>query len=309
MNYFRTALLLAGMTALFMGVGFLIGGKGGLMIAFVVALAMNAWSYWNSDKAVLRMHNAQEVDARSAPEFYGMVQELAARAQLPMPRVFIIDEPQPNAFATGRNPENAAVAATTGLLHSLSREEVAGVMAHELAHVKNHDTLIMTITATIAGAISMLANFGFLFSGNRENNGSPFGVIGSIAMMILAPIAAMIVQMAISRTREYQADKLGAEICGRPDWLASALGKIAGGAARIENDAAERNPATAHMFIINPLSGHRMDNLFSTHPATENRIAALMELARGMGARPAAAPSGPASGPWGGSQRRSGPWG
>ena len=307
MNYFRTALLLAGMTALFMGVGFLIGGKGGLMIAFVVALAMNAWSYWNSDKAVLRMHNAQEVDARSAPEFYGMVQELAARAQLPMPRVFIIDEPQPNAFATGRNPENAAVAATTGLLHSLSREEVAGVMAHELAHVKNHDTLIMTITATIAGAISMLANFGFLFSGNRENNGSPFGVIGSIAMMILAPIAAMIVQMAISRTREYQADKLGAEICGRPDWLASALGKIAGGAARIENDAAERNPATAHMFIINPLSGHRMDNLFSTHPATENRIAALMELARGMGgAQPAAAAP---SGPWGGSQRRSGPWG
>jgi heat shock protein HtpX len=307
MNYFRTALLLAGMTALFMGVGFLIGGKGGLMIAFVVALAMNAWSYWNSDKAVLRMHNAQEVDARSAPEFYGMVQELAARAQLPMPRVFIIDEPQPNAFATGRNPENAAVAATTGLLHSLSREEVAGVMAHELAHVKNHDTLIMTITATIAGAISMLANFGFLFSGNRENNGSPFGVIGSIAMMILAPIAAMIVQMAISCTREYQADKLGAEICGRPDWLASALGKIAGGAARIENDAAERNPATAHMFIINPLSGHRMDNLFSTHPATENRIAALMELARGMGgAQPAAAAP---SSPWGGSQRRSGPWG
>ncbi|GBD49921.1 zinc metalloprotease HtpX [Methylopila sp. Yamaguchi] len=309
MNYFRTALLLAGMTALFMGVGFLIGGKGGLMIAFVVALAMNAWSYWNSDKAVLRMHNAQEVDARSAPEFYTMVQELAARARLPMPRVYIIDEPQPNAFATGRNPENAAVAATTGLLHSLSREEVAGVMAHELAHVKNHDTLIMTITATIAGAISMLANFGFLFSGNRENNGSPFGVIGSIAMMILAPIAAMIVQMAISRTREYQADKLGAEICGRPDWLASALGKIAGAAAHIENDTAERNPATAHMFIINPLSGHRMDNLFSTHPATENRIAALMELARGMGARPSVAPSGPASGPWGGSQRRSGPWG
>ncbi|GLK77090.1 protease HtpX [Methylopila jiangsuensis] len=307
MNYFRTALLLAGMTALFMGVGFLIGGKGGAMIAFVVALGMNAFSYWNSDKMVLRMTNAQEVDARSAPEFYGMVADLAARAQLPMPRVYIIHEDQPNAFATGRNPQNAAVAATTGLLNGLSREEVAGVMAHELAHVKNHDTLIMTITATIAGAISMIANFGFLFSGNRENN-QPLGMIGSIAMMILAPIAAMIVQMAISRTREYAADRLGAEICGRPEWLASALQNIEHGAARIENHAAERNPATAHMFIINPLSGQRMDNLFSTHPATQNRVAALMELAqswRGAQNQPA-----PASGPWGApSGRRGSPWG
>jgi heat shock protein HtpX len=311
MNYFRTAMLLAGLTALFMGVGYVIGGQGGMMVAFAVALAMNAFSYWNSDKMVLRMHNAQEVDAHTAPEFYGMVRDLAARAGLPMPRVYIIEEDQPNAFATGRNPQNAAVAATTGLLNSLTREEVAGVMAHELAHVKNHDTLIMTITATVAGAISMIANFGFLFSGNRDNN-SPFGAIGTIAMMILAPIAAMIVQMAISRTREYSADRLGAEICGRPDWLASALGKIARGAAHIPNYEAERNPATAHMFIINPLSGARMDNLFSTHPDTENRIAALMEFARSMGPAASAAPRFGAqrSDPWGSSSgQRNGPWG
>lgn len=324
-SYFRTAMLLAGLTALFMGVGFLIGGKGGMMIAFAVAIAMNFFSYWKSGDMVLSMHGAEEVNERSAPEFYGMVRELAQRAELPMPKVYIMHEDQPNAFATGRNPENAAVAATTGLLNSLTREEVAGVMAHELAHVKNHDTLIMTITATIAGAISMLANFGFMFSGNRENN-SPFGIIGSIAMMILAPIAAMIVQMAISRAREYEADKIGAEICGRPDWLATALQKIAGEAAHSENYAAERNPATAHMFIINPLSGARMDNLFSTHPATENRIAALMELQRSMGGagwtqqapqqaqprhyEPQQRPSG--GNPWGGApdpQQSSGPWG
>jgi heat shock protein HtpX len=229
-----------------------------------------------------------------------------------MPKVYIIHEDQPNAFATGRNPQNAAVAATVGLLNSLSREEVAGVMAHELAHVKNHDTLIMTITATIAGAVSMIANFGFFFSGNRDNN-SPYGMIGSIAMMILAPIAAMIVQMAISRGREYEADRLGAEICGRPEWLASALDKIAGGAARIPNYEAERHPATAHMFIINPLSGERMDNLFSTHPATENRIAALMELARSSGVPApghAAQPAYRGSSPWGQSASHNrGPWG
>lgn len=311
-SYFRTAMLLAGLTALFMGVGFLIGGRTGMVVALVVACGMNLYSYWNSDKAVLSMHGAEEVDERSAPEFYGMIRDLSQRAGLPMPKVFIMHEDQPNAFATGRNPENAAVAATTGLLNSLSKEEVAGVMAHELAHVKNHDTLIMTITATIAGAISMLANFGMFFGGgNRENNGSPFGMIGSIAMVFLAPVAAMIVQMAISRAREYEADKMGAEICGRPDWLASALQKIAGEAAHTENYTAERNPATAHMFIINPLSGQRMDNLFSTHPDTGNRIAALMELARTMGGgaaswrpEPAAAgsPSGYASadrGPWG----------
>ncbi|RXF73676.1 zinc metalloprotease HtpX [Hansschlegelia zhihuaiae] len=325
MNYFRTAILLAGLTALFMGVGFLVAGKSGMIVAFVVALAMNAFSYWNSDKMVLSMHGAEEVDERSAPEFYGMIRDLSQRAGLPMPKVYVMHEDQPNAFATGRNPENAAVAATTGLLDSLPREEVAGVMAHELAHIKNHDTLIMTITATIAGAISMIANFGFFFSGNRENNGSPFGIVGSIAMMILAPIAAMIVQMAISRAREYEADKLGAEICGRPEWLASSLQRIESIAHRTENYTAERNPATAHMFIINPLSGARMDNLFSTHPATENRVAALMELARTMGGQgwsPTAVTAAPAprryrpvdpSGPWDGASQpggpSAGPWG
>ncbi len=205
-----------------------------------------------------------------------MVRTMAARAELPMPKVYVIHNPQPNAFATGRNPQNAAVAATTGLLDTLTREEVAGVMAHELAHVKNHDTLIMTITATFAGAISMLASFALFFGGNRNN---PLGLIGSILMMVLAPMAAALVQMAISRTREYAADRMGAQICGNPLWLASALHKIAGGAAHIVNEDAEHNPATAHMFIINPLSGQNMDNLFSTHPDTDNRIAALHEMA------------------------------
>ncbi|WAC28397.1 zinc metalloprotease HtpX [Ancylobacter sp. SL191] len=319
MNYFRTAILLAGMTALFMAVGFMIGGRGGMMIALVVAAGMNIFSYWNSDRMVLSMYGAREVDRTSAPEFYGMVEELAARAQLPMPRVYIIDNPQPNAFATGRNPQNAAVAATTGLLDALSREEVAGVMAHELAHIKHYDTLTMTITATLAGAVSMLANFAMFFGGNRENNNSPFGVIGTIAMMILAPLAAMVVQMAVSRSREYEADRIGAEICGQPLWLASALAKIANAAHRVPNMPAEHNPATAHMFIINPLSGERMDNLFSTHPATENRIAALQALAQQMGGggfAPAAAAgaSSPAApgGPWGGAQPSTparGPWG
>ncbi len=324
MNYFRTALLLAAMTALFMGVGFMIGGQSGMLIALVIAAAMNLFSYWNADKMVLSMHHAIEVDESQAPEFYAIVRNLAARADLPMPRVYLIDNPQPNAFATGRNPQNAAVAATTGLLNTLSQEEVAGVMAHELAHVKNHDTLIMTITATIAGAISMLANFAFFFGGNRDNN-NPLGFIGVIVAAIVAPMAAMLVQMAISRTREYAADRLGAEISGQPLWLASALHKIAGGTARIRNVDAERNPATAHMFIINPLSGERMDNLFSTHPNTENRIAALRELAasREFGATHEPAERGfttsetPASGPWGGgrrgaspkSGRKHGPWG
>jgi heat shock protein HtpX len=315
MNYFRTALLLAGLTGLFMAVGYLIGGQSGMMIAFLMAAGINFFSYWQSDKLVLSMHGAQEVDERTAPDYYNLVRELAQRAQLPMPKVYLMDNPQPNAFATGRNPENAAVAATTGLLETLTREEVAGVMAHELAHVKNRDTLIMTITATIAGAISMLAQFGMFFGGNRENNNG-LGVVGSILMVILAPLAAMIVQMAISRTREYAADRMGAEIAGEPMWLASALAKISNAAHHVENDTAERNPATAHMFIINPLSGHRMDNLFSTHPATENRIAALQELVHSMGGRgyaPAptrsARPNVPRTGPWGGGARRSGPWG
>ena len=328
MNYIKTAMLLAGMTALFMGVGYLIGGSGGALIALVVAAGMNVFTYWNSDKMVLSMNGAQQVDARSAPDLYAMVHELAGRANLPMPKVYIMDNPQPNAFATGRNPENAAVAVTTGLMQRLSREEVAGVVAHELAHIKNHDTLIMTITATIAGAISMLAQFGMFFGNRGNNGGGGMGIIGTLAMVILAPLAAMIVQMAISRTREYSADKLGAQICGQPVWLASALAKISSAAHVIPNEAAERDPGMAHMFIINPLSGERMDNLFSTHPATENRIAALNALARDMGqggfgggqgggyaAEPAPRAGGsvPRSGPWsragrgGGSSR--GPWG
>jgi heat shock protein HtpX len=278
MNMIRTAMLLAFMTALFMGVGYLIGGSGGMMIAFLIAAGMNLFSYWNADKMVLRMHHAMEVDERNAPEYYGIVRELAERAGLPMPKVYLIDNPQPNAFATGRNPQNAAVAATTGLLDRLSHEEVAGVMAHELAHVQNRDTLTMTITATLAGAISMLGNFAFFFGGNRDNN-NPLGIVGVIVAMIVAPLAAMMVQMAISRTREYSADRRGAEICGDPLWLAAALGKIAKTVERVHNPDAERNPATAHLFIINPLSGERMDNLFSTHPNTENRIAALEAMA------------------------------
>ncbi len=281
MNIMRTAMLLAFMTALFMGVGFLIGGKGGMMIALLIAAGMNFFSYWNSDRMVLSAYNAQEVDERSAPEFYGIVRDLTRNAGLPMPKVYIFDNPQPNAFATGRNPQNAAVAASTGLLHTLTAEEVAGVMAHELAHVEHHDTLTMTITATLAGAISMLGNFAFIFSGRRDENGNGGSVIGALVAMIVAPFAAMLVQMAISRTREYAADRRGAEICGNPLWLASALAKIAG--AHQPNYEAERNPATAHMFIINPLSGQRMDNLFSTHPDTGNRIAELQAQAQRMG--------------------------
>jgi len=304
MSYFRTAVLLAAMTGLFMAVGAVIGGQSGMLIAFFVALAMNAFAYWNSDKMVLRMHGAREVDEASAPGYYNMVRELSQNADLPMPRVFIMENDQPNAFATGRNPENAALAATTGLLNSLSKEEIAGVMAHELAHVKNHDTLIMTITATIAGAISMLANFGMFFGGNRNNN--PLGFIGVLAVMIVAPLAAGLVQMAISRSREYQADRLGAEICRQPLWLASALEKISNSVAHVHNEAAERNKATAHMFIINPLSGEPMDKLFSTHPNTANRVARLHELAREWGQvtqrpasweRPTAVPV--SRGPWG----------
>ncbi|TJW85982.1 MAG: zinc metalloprotease HtpX, partial [Mesorhizobium sp.] len=281
MNTLRTAMLLAAMTALFMGVGYLIGGSGGMVIAFLIAAAMNLFSYWNADKMVLSMNRAVEVDERNAPEYYAIVQTLAGQAGLPMPKTYLIDNPQPNAFATGRNPQNAAVAATTGLLQQLSHEEVAAVMAHELAHVQHRDTLTMTIVATLAGAISMLGNFAFFFGGNRDNNNS-LGIIGVLVAMIVAPFAAMIVQMAISRTREYEADRRGAEICGQPLWLASALDKIARGAERIRNPDAERNPATAHLFIINPLSGERMDSLFSTHPNTDNRIAALQAMAQEM---------------------------
>jgi heat shock protein HtpX len=305
MNYFRTAILLAGLTALFMGVGYLIGGQSGALIALVVAAGMNFVAYWNADRLVLSMHGAQEVDARTTPELYQMVSELAARAGLPMPRVYLMDNPQPNAFATGRNPQHAAVAATTGLVQMLSRDEIAGVLAHELAHIKHHDTLTMTITATIAGAISMLAQFGLFFGGGNRNNG--MGWIGTLAMVILAPIAAMLVQMAISRTREYSADATGAQISGRPLALASALARIENAAHQIENPVAEQHPATAHLFIINPLSGARMDNLFGTHPATENRIAALQDIASRMGQSRAAVAEPRPSGPWGSARR--GPWG
>ncbi len=312
MNTLRTAMLLAVMTALFMGVGYLIGGSGGMMIALVIAAGMNLFSYWNADKMVLAMNHAVEVDEKSAPEYFGIVRDLSRRAGLPMPRVYLIDNEQPNAFATGRNPEHAAVAATTGLLQRLSHEEVAGVMAHELAHVQHRDTLTMTIVATLAGAISMLGNFAFFFGGNRNNNGA--GILGVLVAMIVAPFAAMIVQMAVSRTREYAADRRGAEIAGHPLWLASALAKIARGAEAIRNPDAERNPATAHLFIINPLSGERMDSLFSTHPATENRIAALQAMADEMGrpGQPAPRPEAPEA-PAGRSRadegNTSGPWG
>ena len=285
MNYLKTAILLAGMTALFVGIGFMLGGPTGMLIALAIAVGMNVFAYWNSDRMMLSMYGATEVDARSAPGLYGTVEQLADRAGLPMPKVYIIDTDQPNAFATGRNPENAAVAATSGLLRILSTEEVAGVMAHELAHVKNRDTLIMTITATVAGAISMLATFAMFFGGNRNN---PLGLIGTILIMILAPIAAMLVQMAISRTREFAADRAGAEICGHPLWLASALGKLERGAQQIDNPEAENNPATAHMFIVNPLHARSIDGLFTTHPNMQNRIAKLREMA-----------GAPVAGPWG----------
>ena len=286
-NSLRTGVLIAVMTALFLGIGYLVGGMGGAAIAFVIALGMNAFAYWNSDKMVLRMYGARQVDEASAPDLVKMVKQLAENADLPMPKVYVIDNDQPTAFATGRNPENAAVAATTGLLSCLTPQEVAGVMAHELAHVKNRDTLTMTITATLAGAISMLANFALFFGGNRNN---PLGIIGAIALMILAPMAAGLVQMAISRAREYEADKMGAEICGRPLWLASALEKIEGFASRIDNNVAERNPASASLFIINPLHTQKSDALFSTHPNTANRVAALRAMAgetvSGESARP-----------------------
>lgn len=284
MNYIRTAMLLAFMTALFMAVGYFIGGTNGMMVAFVAAAAMNLYAYWNGDKMVLSMYGAREVSAASAPEFYNLVSNLARRAELPQPRVYIIDNPQPNAFATGRNASHAAVAATTGLLHSLSKDELAGVMAHELAHIRNHDSLTMTITATLAGAISMLGNFAYFIGGNpnRDNEGQahPLAMVGTVISLIVAPFAAMLVQMAISRTREYAADKGGAEISGNPLALAAALQKIAGAAQKIPNEEAERNPATAPLFIINPLHGEGADNLFSTHPATANRIAALRKIAR-----------------------------
>jgi heat shock protein HtpX len=281
-NLLRTGVLLAAMTALFMAVGYFIGGQSGMLIAFGVAAVTNLFAYWNADKMVLAMQGAVEVDPSRAPDLYRMVETLAQRAGIPTPKVYVIETAQPNAFATGRNPQNSAVAVSSGLLNTLNSQEVAGVIAHELAHIKNRDTLTMTVTATLAGAISMLAQFGLFFGGgnNREN---PLGGIGALLMVFLAPVAAALVQMAVSRTREYEADRDGALISGEPMALASALSKISSISQRTINVQAERNPAMAHLYITNPLSGARMDNLFATHPAVENRIQALQQVAAEMG--------------------------
>jgi heat shock protein HtpX len=301
MNVLRTGILLAALTGLFLAIGYLLGGQTGVFIALAFSIATNLFAYWNGDRMVLSMYGAQPVTPEEAPDLYGIVEELARRAGLPTPKVYLIHGPQPNAFATGRGPQNSAVAVTTGLLQHLSRDEVAGVIAHELAHIKNRDTLIMTITATLAGAISMLANFAFFFGGRERDNN--LGPIGTIAMVILAPLAAMLVQMAISRTREYSADRIGAVISGLPRSLASALRRLAAAAHEIPNEAAEANPATAHLFIVNPLTRSGMDNLFSTHPNPQNRIAALEQLAAEMetGAlRPSPSVTNISrSGPWG----------
>ncbi len=282
-NLMKTAILMAAITALFMAIGALIGGRAGMMFALVLALGMNFFSYWFSDQLVLRMYNAREVDEASAPQFYRMVRELAARAQLPMPRVYLIDEDAPNAFATGRNPQHAAVAATTGILRVLSERELRGVMGHELAHVKHRDILISTISATMAGAIGMLANFAMIFGG-RDDEGRPANPIVGLLVAILAPIAASLIQMAISRAREFEADRGGAEISGDPQALASALQKIQRYAQGIPLETAERHPETAQMMIMNPLSGRGLQGLFSTHPSTEERVERLLEMAaRGMG--------------------------
>jgi heat shock protein HtpX len=318
-NFLKTGLLLVVMTGIFLGMGALVGGRGGLIIAFGVALVMNLITYWKSDQIVLRMHGAQEVDEHAAPDFHRLVEGLCQRAGLAKPRLYVMNSAQPNAFATGRNPENSALCASTGLIDLLTKEEVAGVMAHELAHVKNRDTLTMTVAASIGGAISMFANmlqFGMLFGGTRN---ARTGMFGTLVAAILAPIAATLVHMAISRSREYQADQIGAQICGNPLWLASALVKIQNAIkSGIRNETAQQIPASAHMFIINPLTGRGLDNFFSTHPSTENRVAELEKLAQEWGMTRGRAEGGflpsavPATGRpvWrrAGDERR-GPWG
>ena len=276
-NWIKTSILMAGIVALFGAMGAAIGGQQGMLIALVIGGAMNFWAYWFSDKAVLKMYNARQVDAASSPYLYNMVRELAQRADLPMPKVYIIDEAQPNAFATGRNPDNAAVAATSGIMRMLSERELRGVMAHELAHVKNRDILISTMSATVAGAISMLAQFGMFFGGRGDNRPHP---ALQILVMFLAPMAAMIIQMAISSTRELGGDRGGAEISGDPEALASALAKIEAYAKGIPMHAAEQHPETAQMMIMNPLSGGGLRGLFSTHPSTQERIARLRAMLR-----------------------------
>lgn len=312
MNSFKTVLLMAAMTALFLVVGFSIGGQGGMVLALLFAAATNLFAWWKSDKVALKMHKAQQIHPQDAPQLYEIVEQLSRNADLPMPKIYLIEGAQPNAFATGRDPENAAIAMTTGIIETLSTEELAGVIAHELAHIKNRDTLIMTLSATVAGTISMLSQFALFFGGGRRDR--PLGRFGTIAMAIFAPLAAMIIQMTISRTREYAADRAGAEICGNPLWLASALVKIAN--AHKTMVSAQRFPASAHMFIVNPLSGGTMDSLFSTHPNMENRIAALKALAQEMGQkvtsplpRPRAKPHAPSRIPsTAPDQRRKNPW-
>lgn len=311
MNYMRTAVLLAALTAFFLAVGYLLGGRSGLVLALVVALGMNVFAYWNSDQMVLRMSGAREVGPQEAPELYGIVQQLAQRAGMPMPRVYIIDEDQPNAFATGRSPEHAAVCANSGLLRLLSREEVTGVLAHELSHVHNRDTLTMTIAATLSGAIGMLASFGGLFGGGRDETGNRLASpVVAIAAMFLAPLAASLVQMAISRSREFEADRMGAELTGNPLWLASALRKLERGTEQIPNATADAHPAMAHLYIANPLSGSGLASLFSTHPPMDERIARLEAMAgRPLGSMEPPRPQ--ASSPWGSAPQapRRGPWG
>ena len=284
MNTLRTGMLMAAMTGLFLAAGYLIGGQTGMAVAFLFAAGSNLFAYWNSDKVVLSMYGAQPVDERSASDLVHIVRQLAERAELPMPRVYLVDNPQPNAFATGRNPEHAAVCVTTGLLQRVNNEELAGVLAHELSHVKNRGTLTMTITATIAGAVSMLANFAFFLGaiGGNNNRNNPLGFVGVILVSILAPIAAVLVQMAISRTREFEADRMGAEISGWPLWLASALRRIDSAAEAIKNPVADTNPATAHMFIVNPLHGG-LSGIFASHPATAERIRRLNAIASEIG--------------------------
>jgi heat shock protein HtpX len=315
MNHTKTFMLLAAMTALFVGVGYLVGGVVGMGIAFAVAVAMNGFAYWNADKLVLKHYRAQPVDVASSSGVVKMFAmdtlALAARAGMPAPKIYVIESDQPNAFATGRDPEHAAVAATTGLLRMLDRDEIRGVMAHELAHVKSRDTLVMTVTATIAGAVAMLANFALFFSPrDSEGNSNP---IAGLLVMLLAPIAASLVQMAISRSREYEADRIGAEICGDPAALARALEKIERFARGEINVAAENNPATAHLFIINPLAGRGADNLFSTHPSTRNRIEHLMRMAGGAPASSLVSAGSDSAGPWGvrpsATSAPRGPWG
>jgi len=291
MNVFRTGFLMALLTGIFLVVGYLLGGGPGMVIAFLFAAGTNLFAYWDSDKMVLSMYRARQVDNSSAPDLVHIVRQLSDADGLPMPKVFIAENDQPNAFSTGRSPEHAAVCVTTALLNRVSKEELAGVLAHELSHVKNRDTLTMTIVATLAGAVSMLANFAFfLGGGDRRNN--PLGFVGVLLVMLFAPIAAMLVQMAVSRSREFEADRSGAMLSGRPLWLASALRRIEDAAEQTENPEAETHPATAHMFIINPLHGGGHSSLFASHPSTDERIARLQAMAGEMG-------QAPKPGPWG----------